>query len=226
MATLLSLAPLSFVVLTLLFQPWYVPIFILLMDISLVLASIVSSLVTILVYWAFYRKRTRRSRPVRKISPALRQRLRHGLGAYILILMIACAWGESIISDLPPREFGIPGFVPRQLTESLDFEESRYYQVNGWFLQSEDVWRAKVSKRDLTTFIRELELERISRDDLPKAFLRQTPIWWQPQIRDETKIYSSEDFPLDGYSYGIHYMLAWNPDDEQMHLWMKAYLDD
>lgn len=192
----------------LVFQPWLIAFFFFVADEGWPLVALLTTVVTMLVYgpqeWP------------RRVLRKLKARKPLLMIGFIVFLAVSVAFARYL--DFPPLRNGVPRYVK---DSRLVITESRYYCVFA-FIDSEWLWRARVSEQDLALLEVRHGLTPLSGTDVPRGFIRQPPYWWNPRITDRTRVLSTPVFPLgERGPDGWHALATWNDDDRILHMWIK-----
>ncbi len=132
------------------------------------------------------------------------------------------AFGLARYVDFPALHRGIPRTLQSAVEEkNLTVSDSKYYCL-GSFIDSEWVWRAKLSEQDLDALAERFEIHPIDRDRVDDHFLNMPPYWWRPVLSDRVRVLATDDFPADRRGPdGWHALATWNPEDKVLHMWIK-----
>jgi hypothetical protein len=209
---ILASVPAIFALPAIVLQPWFLVF--LVVPYPLILAPILTTLITILVY-GWLDAGGRLERPKLFLS-RFQTRRTFVVVSGVVLLLVAVAVARYV--DFPALKHGAP---PHVQVPGLEFTDARYYCL-GQFIDSEWLWQARISESELTRLANEVGLQSLDRKDVPDDFRSMPPYWWRPSLTDRTRILSTPKFPMgDRGPDGRHAMASWNPDDQVLHMWIK-----
>ena len=89
---------------------------------------------------------------------------------------------------------------PLRLTRMIEISNAEFDDVNvfdlGSFIDSEYVWRLKVSDAGLARVLEEYNMTTLSAAEIPAAFFDRFPADWRPPSHSPCQGYSKTDLPL------------------------------
>ncbi len=210
----LTAVPVALAAPGLLLQPWY--IWILLRAGNPMMAPVYSTIITVPVY-ALLNRYGALDGAKRKLA-----RLNHHKALLIASVSTAILLGVGYcrLIDFPAVNQGIPTAV--QLSGfPIPVSDSRYYCL-GRFIDTEWLWQARMSRADVDRLAKMEGLQPLRQDKIGRAFFHMPPYWWRPVITEQTRVLSTPGFPMAGRGNdGDHWLAAWNPDDQVIHIWVK-----
>ena len=197
-------------------QPWFV-LFVLLPG-SPLLAPLCTTVVSVPLY-VFLDRRGGLDRA--KIALG---RLMNRRGFMIVggIIVGAVALGFARYVDFPALHRGLPPTLQHPLKDTnLTLANPRYYCL-GSFIDSEWLWQARISERDLSLLGNKLNTHPVAANRIGDAFWSMPPCWWRPTFSERVRVFATVDFPIDGRGPdGWHALATWSPEDGVLHMWIK-----
>ena len=116
---------------------------------------------------------------------------------------------------------------PFRLTRMIEISNAEYDYVNvydlGSFIDSEYVWRLKVSDTGLASVLEEYKMTTVPAAEIPAAFFDAFPADWRPPSNSTCQGYSTVDFPLlnrgpeTTHFFGMH-----DPETSYLYVWCKS----
>lgn len=193
-------------------QPWFLVF--LFVPYGLYLAPFLTTAITILVYGRLNHLGML-ERPKSVLSKFKNRKTFIVVGGFILFAVGA---GFARYVDFPALNQGMP---PSVRLSGLNVTDSRYYCL-GSFIDSAWLWQSRMQESDLASFANQYNLHPVDGNQVPDAFRKMPPYWWQPSITDRSKIFSTPVFPMgERGPDGWHALAVWNPDDQVLYVWIK-----
>lgn len=197
-------------------QPWSMYVLLSLRPDNFWLLPLISTAITVPVYALLSRTR------ILKRDKQRWARLNHRKVATYTTVFVVFALGLCYLSwiDFPPQHRGIPPAV--QLEKfPVPVSHSRYYCLSD-FIDSEWLWQASMNESDFERFSKMYGLQPLKHEKIGRAFYRMPPYWWRPAVNETTRVLSTPGFPMnDRGNDGDHWLVAWNPDDQLLYVWVK-----
>lgn len=199
-----------------LLQPWFIVFFFL--PSGPLLAPILTTAVSIPLYIALDRKTKLDRAKLYLTRLKTRKTLLLVVGFIVFMLVVSFAR----YNDFPPMHRGVPHPLEYSFKNmKVSFGDPRYYRL-GSFIDSEWLWQARVSDKDLHTVSDRLDMHPITLNQIGDEFLRMPPYWWRPVISDRIQVFATTNFPMQSRgSDGLHLLATWNPEDQILHMWIK-----
>lgn len=202
-------------------QPWFV-LFCFLPPGGPFLAPILTTAVTLAIYASLDHRGGR----LERAKDALLARLatRRAIVASAIAVLVLLAIGFARYLDFPALGHGMPKVISYSAKDlNLVLGSPRYCRIDGSIFDSQWVWRAEISERDLDRLADRLGLKPMPVSQVGKAFRRMPPYWWHPALSDRTRVLATPEFPMERGSVpdGEHSLATWNPDDRILHMWIK-----
>lgn len=199
----------------LLLQPWSLIFFVLLKGHDLVI--VLTTAVTIVLYLVL-----EESNLVKFLARRLSRLKKPGCAAIIgFPIVLFMVLGVIRHYDWVGGDRTVP--VPlKMMTDSgaLNFGDPRAYCIHS-FIDSEYLFRANLTEKDLTKLASQLEMVPMPARDLDATFKKMPPFWWDPVPNDRVRAFTTKDFPVTGKGgEGFHVLATWDPENEMLHMWM------
>jgi hypothetical protein len=209
---ILAAVPVVLVAPAIILQPWFVAF--LFMPKGLIIAPFLTTAITVFVYGSLNRIGML-ERPKFVLSRFKNRKTFILVGGFILFA-VGVAFARYV--DFPSLHQGLP---PSVNASGLIVTDSRYYCL-GSFIDSEWLWQAAMQESELASFADKYDLRLVDSKQVPDAFRRMPPYWWHPPITNNTKVFSTPDFPInDRGPDGWHALAIWNPEDRILYAWVK-----
>lgn len=203
----------------LLLQPWFVLIFLFAPGGAFV-APVLTTLVTLPLY--AYLDAMGILPRVRPYWTRINQRKWLVTTAAVVASVLALGFSRYI--DLPALHHGVPPNPPLQETlqaTKIVCDNGRYYSL-GQFIDAEWLWQVGIAEGEFNSLMEKLGMRPISATQIGPTFQDMPPYWWHPIVSDQTRAFSTADFPLQGRGQdGWHALATWDPQDKTLHIWIK-----
>lgn len=144
------------------------------------------------------------------------------LGALSLALL---AWGGFGVGPVFRLE-SFPGETRGMMRSAQVAANDVRVHGLGSFIDSEYVWRMRISGEQFERLEREYDLAPVEGGRAPEEFWRAFPWWWRPSRAVEPRVVmrATSDFPVAGQGKrGNHFFTLYDPANRLFYVWYKSH---
>jgi hypothetical protein len=112
-------------------------------------------------------------------------------------------------------------YIEMVKTANADITEAKVYCL-GDFIDSEHVWRLKLSPGQLEKVVAKYGLATIQPQKVPTSFWRAFPFWWRPSLNSNSRFLATVNFPSHSRGPdGEHCFAMYDSQEQLLYVWYK-----